>query len=141
MDKVDIYIAQDRKGPRAGNGKYIVVIELKEKNATRTLNKAFDEISSHGLELNALRDALNRFKRECSISIHSEHGWFEQCVQNGNYEQWQQTEWKNAKGELITHSEIWSEIRNNTESKGLHIENIDKDMGEYKTWLENELKK
>lgn len=140
----DIYITQSRKGPQNGPGDYIYVIEKllsSGKIATLTHRGHYDQCSAHGIELDAIISALKRFNKASEIHIHSEHGWYQQIIDNGWILKWQQSGWVNKNNEQIAHKEKYCELLEICESKGLSITVVNKDLGEYTSWLKEEVKK
>ena len=141
METADIYIAISRKCPRAGSGRYIAILEAtteRGKTGTLTLKKSLDDVTPHQLELIAVRDALRRFTRSVTVNIHSGHGWFKTITERGWLGKWQQADFKKD-GNDIPMSDLYREIM--ITYRSITVGTTDKDLGTYKTWLENEIKK
>lgn len=140
MDETaDIYISISRKSPRPGKGMYISVLEAmgsSGKAGTLTLRKKFDDTTHHQLELHAIVDSLKRFRRPCTVNIHSDHGWFETVRKRGWFDKWQQAGW-NTNGHRV--AELYQEIYILETVCNMEIGEINKDLGSYKKWLESEM--
>lgn len=139
----DIYIKISRRSPKPGEGMYLAVLEAKTasgKAGTLTIWKSFDEITPHQLELQAVNDALHRFKRHADVRIHSDHGWFETIRERGWFEKWQQAGWI-VKGKPAAGAEVLQEIYMIETVCGITIESVDNNLGPYKIWLESEIER
>ena len=142
MSEADIYISISRKSPRAGKGMYIAVLEATGSSGrpgTLTIRRTLDDVTPHQLELHAIVDCLKRFKWACEVCIHSDHGWFEAVRKRGWFDKWQQAGWI-VNGRTAAGSELYQEIFMLETVCGMEIKEINKDLGSYKTWLENEIK-
>ncbi len=140
-ETADIYIGISRKCPRPGKGMYIAILEAETasgKTGTLTIRKQLNYVTPHQLELNAIVDSMKRFKRACSVNIHSEHGWFKTVRERGWFDTWQQANWI-VNGHPAAGSELYQEIYMFETVCRMKIGVIDKDLGSYKTWLENEI--
>ena len=141
-DTADIYIAISRKSPKPGKGTYIAVLEAEGasgKVGTLTLKRTLDDITPHQLEMTAIVDSLKRFKWACTVNIHSDHGWFETIRTRGWFDKWQQDNWI-VKGHRAAGADLYQEIYMLETVCGMEFGDIDKDLGSYRTWLENEIK-
>lgn len=143
MDETaDIYISISRKSPRPGKGMYISVLEAvgsSGKAGTLTLRKKIDNITPHQLELHAIVDSLKRFRRPCTVNIHSDHGWFETIRKQGWFDSWQQAGWI-VKGHTAAGADLYQEIYMIETVCNMEIGEIDKELGSYTTWLDSEIK-
>ena len=143
MDETaDIYISISRKSPRPGKGMYISVLEAvgsSGKAGTLTLRKKIDNITPHQLELHAIVDSLKRFRRPCTVNIHSDHGWFETIRKQGWFDSWQQAGWI-VKGHTAAGADLYQEIYMLETVCNMEIGEIDKELGSYTIWLDSELK-
>lgn len=143
MDETaDIYISISRKSPRPGKGMYISVLEAvgsSGKAGTLTLRKKIDNITPHQLELHAIVDSLKRFRRPCTVNIHSDHGWFETIRKQGWFDSWQQAGWI-VKGHTAAGADLYQEIYMLETVCNMEIGEIDKELGSYTTWLDSEIK-
>lgn len=142
-EEVNLYIKTSRESPKPGAGSYIAILEATTesgKTGTLTLKKQFDQITPHQLELNAINDALHRFKRHVEVKIHSEHGWFETIRTRGWFEKWQKNSWF-VKGKRAAGAEVLEEIWMLEHVCGITILSTDKDLGTFKTWLDAEIER
>ena len=143
MDETaDIYISISRKSPRPGKGMYISVLEAvgsSGKAGTLTLRKKIDNITPHQLELHAIVDSLKRFRRPCTVNIHSDHGWFETIRKQGWFDSWQQAGWI-VKGHTAAGADLYQEIYMLETVCNIEIGEIDKELGSYTIWLDCEIK-
>ena len=129
-EEVNLYIKTSRESPKPGAGSYIAILEATTesgKTGTLTLKKQYDQITPHQLELNAVNDALHRFKRHVEVKIHSEHGWFETIRTRGWFEKWQKNSWF-VKGKRAAGAEVLEEIWMLEHVCGITILSIDKDL-------------
>lgn len=141
-ETADIYISISRKSPRAGTGMYIAILEATTedgKTGTLTIRKKFEDITPHQLEMNAIVDSLKRFRRACTVNIHSDHGWFKTIRDRGWFKKWQQSDWI-TNGHMTAGAELYQEIYMLESVCRMEIGKLDKDLGSYQTWLENEIK-
>ena len=49
MDRVEVYISQSWTGPKKAKGKYIAILALPSKNATKTISKEYEDVTVHKL--------------------------------------------------------------------------------------------
>lgn len=141
-ETADIYISISRKSPRPGKGMYISVLEAvgsSGKAGTLTLRKKIDNITPHQLELHAIVDSLKRFRRPCTVNIHSDHGWFETIRKQGWFDSWQQAGWI-VKGQTAAGADLYQEIYMLETVCNMEIGEIDKELGSYTIWLDSEIK-
>lgn len=140
--ETDIYIITSRTAPRPGPGEYISVLEykLEDKEYTKTLRKQCEEVTPHALELTALSDSLKCFRRSCDIRIHSTHGWVKSIFLNGWIGKWKAAGWVNN-GKPVANTELYELIDRLTNDNGLNLVSFDDDLGSYRTWLTNEIRR
>ena len=141
-ETADLYITISRKSPKPGRGFYIYVLEgitpEGERKASSPRKREFEEITPHQLELNAIVDALKRFRRPCRVNIHSDHGWFKTVRDRGWFEKWQQAGWI-VNGKPAAGAEQYQEIYMLETVCGMEIGTINKDLGSFSTWMQNAL--
>ena len=139
-EEADLYISISRKTPRPGKGYYIYVLEGSRadgsKRASNPRKRDFGFITPHQLELNAIVDALKRFKRPCRVNIHSDHGWFKTVRDRGWFEKWQQAGWI-VNGHPAAGADLYQEIYVLETICNMEIGTIDNDMGSFRIWFEN----
>ncbi len=142
-EEADMYISISRKSPKPGAGYYLFILEGTKADGTRIATKAyrknFPDITPHQLELHAIVDGLKRFRRPCTVNIHSDHGWFKTVRERGWFKKWQQADWI-VKGHRAAGADLYQEIHMLETVCNMEFGMIDKDLGSYKTWLENEIK-
>lgn len=138
MDRVDIYINQTHKAPRATEGAYQYLISMMTaKGPADTKGFGVVEAKAHEAEMIAIIEALKRFKAPCSISIHSEHGYFASIVENGWLEKWKMNDFNGSKGTPVAHAE---RLRAICELMGTHeLECADDNLGEYASWMQSQI--
>ena len=140
--ETDIYIITSRTAPRPGPGEYISVLEykLEDKEYTKTLRKQCEEVTPHALELTALSDSLNCVRRSCDLRSHSTHGWVKSIFLNGWIGKWKAAGWVNN-GKPVANTELYELIDRLTNDNGLNLVSFDDDLGSYRTWLTNEIRR
>lgn len=138
MDRVDIYINQTHKAPRATEGAYQYLISMMtSKGPADTKGFGVVTATAHEAELIALIEALKRFKTSCILNIHSEHGYFETITTNGWLEKWRANDFMNSKGTPVAHEE---RLRAIEELIGPHeVESVDNNLGEYASWMQSQI--
>ena len=142
MDKVNIYLQTSIKGPRRrdGIGGYILECERQQGNATLTNFVKIENEAENGAEVLVFDAALSRIKKPCALSIFTDSSFLENALKCEWWRSWRDNEWKNGKGEQISHSEEWQRIAEilNT-SEVCHI--LLKEPHEYRKYLENETRR
>lgn len=141
MTETNVYIKISRKSPKPGKGSYMAILEAMSssgKPATLTIKGTFENITPHKLELRAIVDTLHRYKTQALVNIHSDHGWFKTVRDNGWFDKWHEDDWMKD-GEPIACWDLYREI-DYLEKFAVEIGSIDTDLGEYKTWLESQIK-
>lgn len=139
-ETADLYISISRKSPKPGKGFYIFILEGTKADGTKAASRAyrreFIEITPHQLELHAIVDGLKRFRRPCTVNIHSDHGWFKTVRERGWFEKWQQAAWI-VNGKPAAGAELYQEIFMLETVCGMEIGELDKDLGSFTDWMKN----
>ena len=65
----------------------------------------------NGNALQALISALHRLRYSCILDIHTDNEYVVNSIINRWVDNWEQSGWKNAKGDTIPHKEQWQELR------------------------------
>lgn len=142
-EEADLYISISRKSPKPGAGYYLFILEGTKADgtriATRAYRKDFPNITPHQLELHAIVDGLKRFRRPCTVNIHSDHGWVKTVRERGWFEKWQQAGWI-VNGKPAAGSELYQEIYIMETICRIQIGTIDKDLGSFTEWMSNEIR-
>lgn len=143
MSEVGLYIKISRKCPKPGPGRYIAILEATTasgKTGTLTLKKDFDEVTPHKLELHAIVDALHRCKGDIDLTIHSDHDWFRMVKENGWFDKWHDNGWMLKDGPR-SGADLYQELWTLENVCRVRFDTFDQDLGTYKTWMEDEIRK
>ena len=94
----------------------------------------YDEATENRLVLYAVRDALQRLKYDCRVTIYTECQYIKSVLDNRWLERWQINNWKNAKGKEIQDSILWSQIYQLLDETG-HVLTAEKGSHEFSQWM------
>ena len=94
----------------------------------------YDEATESRLILHAVRDALQRLKYDCRVTIYTECLYIKSVLDNHWLETWQQNNWKNAKGKEVQDSILWSQIYQLIDETG-HILTAENGSHEFSHWM------
>ena len=94
----------------------------------------YDEATESRLVLYAVRDALQRLKYDCSVTIHTESLYIKSVLENHWLEEWEKKNWKNAKGKEIQDSILWSQIYQLLDETG-HELTAEQGSHEFTGWM------
>lgn len=103
MYKVDIFIRVNQRDPRVTYKEWSYCLEYKGR---RLIDSGESHDSWNGANLQAITEALSRLTQSCDVTIHTEDKWLCNMAAN-NLEKWAENDFKNYKGEQISHAEKW----------------------------------
>lgn len=137
MKRADIYIKTDSSSQKATERWYGYVLEFKHNGETRT-REGFGTVTAtyHQAILTALIEAIERFREECEIHIHTEDVFILNMMEQ-NLETWAENGFRTAKGKAVANQEEW--IRVWQQSKR-HLILAEPGEHEYSGWLLSEIK-
>lgn len=112
LNRVDIYINTDIRGPRArdGNAWYILETETSRGPANVGDKLRLEQCTEKQAELTALLAAARRIKGACEIHIFTESQFLAAGWRLGWIEGWKKSGWKTSRGEPVAFSEMWQEL-------------------------------
>lgn len=113
MDTVNIYITTTIKGPSKRQGGYGYVIEFIKKDGSSVTRSGvgYEEVTTENrLVLIALKSALKRLIKSCSILVFTKCGHILSSYKNGWILEWEKNSWTNAKGVKLSNWELWESI-------------------------------
>ena len=94
----------------------------------------YGDATERSLVLYAVRDALERFKYACNVTVHTECSYIESVLSQGWLEKWQCNGWKTRKGGDIKDAVLWSMVLVQLEEGG-HILTAKAERHEYADWM------
>lgn len=108
---VNIYIYQTIKGPgtRAGSYTYILEADVNGKVATLTSTDTLEPMTEKKAELTVILKALKRLVKDCDVMIVGCSAYLITAI-NQWLDNWENSNWKNAKGKEIANKEEWQEL-------------------------------
>ena len=108
---VNIYIYQTIKGPgtRAGSYTYILEADVNGKVATLTSTDTLEPMTEKKAELTVILKALKRLVKDCDVMIVGCSAYLITAI-NQWLDNWENSNWKNAKGKDIANKEEWQEL-------------------------------
>lgn len=131
-----IYIETDRKNTRKSKKKYGYVLECEVRGETKT-REGFGKVEGtyHKATLEALIEALGRFRKQCEIHIYSEDT-FVLNMFRGNLELWEENGYTTSKGKEVANKEEWEKVRELTKRHKIVPE---PGKHAYSSWIMEEL--
>lgn len=137
MRETKIYI-ETGKNPKKSRKQYGYVLECKTRNGIAT-REGFGETEGtyNQATLEAMAEALERFKEPCKITVHSENTHVLAMIDK-NLKSWEESGFQDSKGKPIKNKEEWTKIAKLTEDHeiltvcGEH---------EYTKWLSKEMRR
>ncbi len=116
--EVNIYIAQSNKGLSKKDSRYACLLKTRTstgKEVERTIKGKEKAITAHSLELKAIIESLKILTKECTVIIHSPHGYYKQSILNRWLDKWKETDFKTARKGEVTDKEKWLQLLQLTE--------------------------
>ncbi len=111
--RVNIYITTSIRGPAKRKGGYGYVIEfIKKDGSPITRSEVGYEIegTENKLVLTALKSALKRLTKSCSILVFTKCEHILSSFKNGWIFEWEKNDWTNARGVKLSNWELWKDI-------------------------------
>ena len=141
MRKVNIYTQSTFKGIRQTSGSIIYILEFKTEKGSATLTKMryFPHATPNEAELRSVIEALRRMNEKCELTIYTESAYVAAGYNSGWVANWKKNDWKNSKGEEISHVELWKEL-----DRLLTGHEFTFELGvahEYRNWMMDEVTK
>ena len=140
MREVNVFVETTAKRPGEQDARYIAILEMKTPKGAVTLQR---EGELHGtknnIELQALKMALERVKMRVSLNLFIDSEYIFNAFEQGLPEKWQKNGWKTAKNVSIANETEWREIESLLKGKPFEIHI--KQEHEYRSWMENELRR
>ncbi len=94
----------------------------------------YDETTERKLILYAVRDALNRLKYSCSVTVHTECEYIASVLMQGWLDRWQRNGWKSSRGREVKDAVLWSMLLQDLEETG-HVLTAVAEKHEYSEWM------
>lgn len=112
LNRVDIYINTDIRGPRARDGTawYILETETSRGPANVGDKLRLEQSTEKQAELTALLAAARRIRGACELHIFTESQFLAAGWRLGWIEGWKKNGWKTSKGEPVAFYEMWQEL-------------------------------
>lgn len=133
--KVNIYLHTTANAPKKKVTAYGFVLECETKKGPATLTHIghFDDVGKNTAELLALKEALGKLNKGCSLTIYTTP--YIETAFNIWMPFWETNGWINRKGKPV--DEIYKEIKNLLKP---HIYSFKTDFHSYSEWLSRETK-
>lgn len=112
MNKVDVYVESNIKGPRARSGAVAYWMEYTSKIGQKYELSGFldvPDMTSHESMLFVITRALNRIADGTEIQIYTDDLWAASCI-NQWIREWRRRGWLTAKGEAVSHEDFMEAI-------------------------------
>lgn len=141
--RVNIYITTSIRGPAKRNGGYGYVIEFIKKDGsliTRSGVGYEEKATENRLVLLALKSALKRLTKSCSVLVFTKCEYILSSYKNGWVLSWEKNNWINAKGAKLSDWELWRDIHELSTIHELSFENSDV-KNPYEMWITDNIKK
>ena len=140
--RVNIYITTSIRGPARKNGGYGYVIEFIKKDGspiTRSGVGYEEKATENRLTLRALKDALKRLTKSCSVLVFTKCEYVLSSYKNGWIHAWEKNEWSNARGIKLSNWELWRDISELSTMHKLSFESADV-KNPYEMWISENIK-
>lgn len=138
MKQVDVFVTASIRGPARGTGRVMYIMRTQKKSGGDYESKPaiaeYDEATESRLVLYAVRDALQRLKYDCRVTIYTESLYIKSVLENHWLEEWERKGWKNAKGKEIQDSILWSQIYQLLDETG-HELTAEHSSHEFTQWM------
>ena len=141
--RVNIYITTSIRGPAKRRGGYGYVIEfIKKDGSPITRSEVGYEIegTENKLVLTALKSALKRLTKSCSILVFTKCEHILSSFKNGWIFEWEKNNWTNVKGKKLSNWELWKEIKELSTMHKLSFEGTDV-KNPYEMWINDSIRK
>ena len=141
--RVNIYITTSIRGPAKRRGGYGYVIEfIKKDGSPITRSEVGYEIegTENKLVLTALKSALKRLTKSCSILVFTKCEHILSSFKNGWIFEWEKNNWTNVKGKKLSNWELWKEIKELSTMHKLSFEGTDV-KNPYEMWISENIRK
>ena len=137
-DVTDLYIEVDSVATKETQKHYGFVIETVIRGNTYTV-EGFGTCfgTYHKAVLDALANALERYKRPCEVTIHSQDSFVLSMIEQ-NLQQWAESDFLNSKGRPVKNQEEWRRVHE--KSQGM-IWKVSQGKHAYTGWLRREIQK
>jgi ribonuclease H len=140
--RVNIYITTSIRGPAKRNGGYGYVIEFIKKDGSPVTRSGVgyeERATENRLTLLALKDALKRLTKSCSVLVFTRCEYVFRAFQNGWILEWEKSAWTNSKGKKLNDWELWKEIKELSTIHKLSFESTEV-KNPYEMWISENIK-
>jgi hypothetical protein len=141
--RVNIYITTSIRGPAKRNGGYGYVIEFIKKDGSPITRSGVGyeaKATENRLVLLALKGALKRLTKHCSVLVFTKCEHILSSYKNGWIFEWEKNNWTNAKGTKLSDWELWRDIWELSTMHELSFESVDV-KNPYEMWITDNIKK
>ncbi len=141
--RVNIYITTSIRGPVRKKGGYGYIIEFIKKDGNPITRSGFgykEKVTENRLVLLALKNALKRLTKSCSVLVFTKCEHILSSYRNGWILEWEKSAWTNAKGKKLTDWELWRDIQELSTKHKLSFESVDV-KNPYEMWISENIKR
>lgn len=139
ISEVNLYEEIRKTGKESGIGVY--VLELPTEKGSVTLTNILDVsgMRKDEADLYLISEACKRLTSLTDMRVYTDSSYISAAINGKWIEKWALRDWKNAKGEDVSHAEMWQSVMNSSLNSFLSAEY--KKPNEYRHWIEGELAK
>ena len=141
--RVNIYITTSIRGPARKNGGYGYVIEFIKKDGSPITRSGVGyeiKVTENKLVLMALKAALKRLTKRCSVLVFTKCEYVLSSYKNGWIFEWEKNDWTNARGVKLSNWELWRDISELSTMHELSFESVDV-KNPYEMWISENIKR
>lgn len=133
-----IYIAVDSSSPRKSKKEYVYILEcIVSGQPVTEVGFGMVETSYNGAVLEALGEALERFRKQCEITICTENEFVLNMLKR-NLQTWAENGYITSKGKPVANKDKWMRVY---EAGQGHTFRCEPGRHTYSTWMEAEMER
>lgn len=111
--------------------------ETEKGPVTLTKIEQAEGLTANRAELVTIREALKRLKEKCFLLLYTESVYVAAAISQNWIQQWQDSGWKNAKGQEVANKAEWVEVLNLLKAHAYEVKL--KEQNTYREWLQKEV--
>ena len=143
MKKVNVYIYSGIRTIKKTDGAAGYVLSyMTKKDIEATLSNIvyLEDVTRHDAELEVLNQALSRLNtKDIEIDIYTDSSYLTSALDLDWIHKWQQSGWKNSKGEPVKHADKWQKTLILLNGTRFYI--YTNQHHEYSNWLKSQCEK
>lgn len=125
MYNTHLWVWEDNKSPKVTPKSYAYSLEVVKngKVIKRDAREGSMDASWHGLVLEVIAEALERFTLNAEVTIHSSNKWVLDRIDK-NLAEWEKNGFVSKKGEEIKNADLWRRVAKKRHMLKLHTEHV-----------------